>query len=517
MQARAQQALAHGDWQALAQCASELQILCPDDAEGFLLAGVAALEQRRIAQALPALLRAVQLAPERSDCLTQAARALAMVQRLPEALELADRALALTDLDALALDTLGVVYSRANAHERASQAFSRATALAPAQPGYQFNLASARKFLGQFDAAETAYEACIAANPRHWKAHSALSQLRRQSAQSNHIERLSSLLPAAAGQGDALLHLHHALAKEREDLGQYAESFAELQRAKSLKKLQIGYRFEDDAALFDALMAALPEPFIAPDSALAGEPIFVVGMPRTGTTLVERILSSHPQVHSAGELQNFGLALKRASGTRSRRLLDADTLQAASGVDLAAVGRSYLNSTRPGTGHTPRFVDKMPLNFLYAGYIVRALPRSPIICLRRHPLDTCLSNYRQLFALEFSYYNYAYDLLDTGRYYLAFDRLMAHWRRTLPGRVLEIRYEDIVEDQEASTRRLLDFCALPFDPACLQFERNQAPVATASAVQVRAPIYRSAAGRWQHYEQQLEPLRALLTAGGIAL
>ncbi|MEL1265386.1 sulfotransferase [Pseudoxanthomonas putridarboris] len=243
----------------------------------------------------------------------------------------------------------------------------------------------------------------------------------------------------------------------------------------------------------------------------------MIGMPRTGTTLVERMLSLHPQVHSAGELQNFGVALKRATGSRTRHLLDPDTIARAAELDWERLGQDYIASTRPGTGHTPRFVDKLPHNFLYAGYIARALPHARLVCLRRNPLDTCLSNFRQLFALNTPYFDYANDLLDTGRHFLLFDRLMAHWRDVLPGRVLEVRYEDIVDDPQAQARAVLDFCGLPWDDACLDFQRNPSPVATASAVQVRQPLYRSALDRWKHYEAHLGGLRRLLEAGGAGI
>ncbi len=183
--------------------------------------------------------------------------------------------------------------------------------------------------------------------------------------------------------------------------------------------------------------------------------------------------------------------------------------------DLAALGAAYVESTRPRTGHTPRFIDKMPLNFFYAPLIHRALPHAKIICLRRNPLDTCLSNYRQLFATNFSYYNYAYDLLETGRYYAAFDSLTAHWRAGLPKNYLEVRYEDVVDHTEREARRLVEFCELPWDARCLAFQDNAAPVATASSVQVRQPIYRTSVERWRHYERELAPLRALLVDAGV--
>jgi hypothetical protein len=158
----------------------------------------------------------------------------------------------------------------------------------------------------------------------------------------------------------------------------------------------------------------------------------------------------------------------------------------------------------------------MPFNFFNIGFIHLALPDAKIICLRRHPLDACLSNYRQLFALTDSpYYHYSYDLLDTGRYYILFHRLMEHWRRVLPGKVLEIQYEELVEDQEAQSRRLIEHCGLNWEDACLTFEKNRAPVATASSAQVREPIYTRAVERWRHYEKHLAPLRELLEQSGI--
>jgi hypothetical protein len=237
-------------------------------------------------------------------------------------------------------------------------------------------------------------------------------------------------------------------------------------------------------------------------------------MPRSGTTLVERILSSHPEVHSAGELENFPLAVKHASGSATPSLTDPDTIRRASDLDWRALGNRYIQGTRMLTGGKPRFVDKLPHNFLYAGHIARALPNASIICLRRGPMDTCLGNFRQLFSLVSPYYDYSFDLLDTGRYYLLFDRLMAHWETTMPGRILRVDYEDLVDHQEDVTRRLLAHCRLPWNDACLRFEENALPVSTASAVQVRAPMFRSSLQRWKRYEPQLQPLRTLLEAGG---
>ena len=326
-------------------------------------------------------------------------------------------------------------------------------------------------------------------------------------------------MPRVRDDVDAELHVRHALAKEYEDLGDYDSAFAQLAAGKTKKRAQLGYSIDADRALFGTIERLFDAGRLAGHAAgcPTTEPIFVLGMPRSGTTLVERILSSHPQVLSAGELQNFAIAVKRAAGTPSNRVLDAPTLENGVNVDFAALGERYLASTRPITGAKPRFVDKMPLNFLYVGFIALALPNAKIVCLNRDPLDTCLSNFRQLFSLTFSYYNYSYDLRDIGLYYASFERLMRHWDEVLPGRVLRVRYEDLVQNQEPETRRLLDFCGLHWDGACLEFQENAAAVATASAVQVRSKLYATSIGRWRRYARHLAPLRAELSAAGIAV
>lgn len=506
----ARQALAARDWVRADAAAGALLAQAQVPAEAWFIAGIAALELRRPGAAIQRLQRAAESAPGDCTALAQLARALAMVDRMPQALAAADAAMALQPADALTLDTLGVVYSRGNAHARAAAAFRRAASLLPARAAFRFNLAAALTFTGELAEAEAEYEACIALDPRCWRAHSALAQLRRWNADTHHIDRLQALLPQAQGDADATLHLRHALAKECEDLGEHAAAFAHLVAGKRAKRATLGYDFSHDAALFDAIEALFPADLTARPGHATTEPIFVIGLPRTGTTLVERILTSHPDVASAGELQNFGQTLKHLSGSRTPALLDRDTLQRATAIDPRALGERYLASTRPITGSTPRFVDKMPLNFLMAGWIAAALPQARLVCLHREALDACLGNFRQLFATGWSYYNYAYDLLDTGRYWLRFERLMRYWDERVPGRILTVNYEALVADQEAQTRRLLDFCGLPWDPACLAFERNAAPVATASAVQVRQPMYAGAVGRWRRYEAELAPLRRLL-------
>jgi Flp pilus assembly protein TadD len=512
--AEAMSALQQGDWVRARALGTHMLQAAPYDPRSYFVAGVAASRQQQMPLAIGYLRRACLLDPDRAEYLAELARAYVTAGHVPEAVATADRAMLLAPRDGTTFDMLGVIFGQAGFHERARHAFECAVRVMPGSAASRFNLGSSLMFAGEVDAAESEFEACLRIDPRHWRAYLFLSQVRRQTAQRNHVDQLQDALAGEDGQLPQV-YLNLALAKELEDLGSYEESFGHLVAGKTAGGLGRDHSTQRDIALFDAIIRCFPEPMAEAGGFDTDEPIFVIGMPRTGTTLVERILSSHPEVHSAGELRNFVIALKEATGGPADFIADPALPARVAQIDWRRLGERYLASTRPGTGHMPRFVDKFPHNFLYAGFIARALPRARIICLRRGAADTCLSNFRQLFALNSPYFDYAFDLLDTGRYYLLFDRLMAHWQRVLPGRILELSYEALVDDQEASTRRLLEHCGLSWNDACLRFEENAAPVATASTIQVREPMNRNSIGRWRRYEPQLSELIELLAANGI--
>lgn len=508
------------EWRQARELSAHLLPLVPRHAGVYYMAGIAHLELQQLPTAVEYLRRATILEPARADFAVQFAKALAIAHMNRDAKAAADRGLTLEPTDANTLDTLGVIYTQVGDYLSAAKAFRRATKMAPAQPSYRYNLATSLVAAGEIKAAEVEIEACLARDPQYWRAHLTLAQLRRWTPDDHHVDRLQALLSKIGDNSAdtaALICLNMALAKEYEDLADYSRAFGHLVRGKSAGGANRHYSIARDEALF----AAIADSFHAPPRTSSGsttcEPIFIIGMPRSGTTLVERIISSHPDVQSAGELLNFGMSLKHASGSKAPTLIDVDTIVRARQVDWKKLGDTYLASTRPATGSSPRFIDKLPHNFLYAGFIANALPNAKIICLRRDPMDTCLSNFRQLFAPNSPFFDYSFDLLDTGRYFVLFDRLMTHWQATFPGRIFEVGYETLVDSQEASSRQLLEFCGLPWRDDCLNFENNPSPVATASAVQVRAPIYKSSLKRWKKYGAQLDALRDLLTSSGITI
>ncbi len=476
----------------------------------YLLARIA-LAHHNYARSGELFAKARSLAPGDSLYLAGEAEYLVTVGRQTDALRLADEVAAGAIGEALTADTIGVVYSRTGFHEKAISFYERAVQLDPAPANFHYNLGAALQFAGRFEEAESAYMAAIQRQPDSYRAYSALVSLSRQTPDHNYLAKLEDLYEKQQADPDKALHLGHAIAKTLEDLERYEQSFDWLVRAKRGKRAAIGYRPETDAELFTAAAATVDAPPAAAEACSDAAPIFIVGLPRTGTTLVDRILSSHPDVVSAGELNTFAGLVKARAGSETNLVLDAETLGNAVDADLAGIGRAYVEETRRLARGADRFTDKMPLNFFYAWLIHRALPNARFVALRRDPMDSCLSNFRQLFATGFSFYNYSLDIDDTAAYYRHFDRLLAVWRRCLPPtRYLELHYEDIVHDQEAQTRKLLDFCGLSWSEACLRFHENTAPVATASSVQVRQPLYSGSIGRWKKYGGRLERLRRSL-------
>jgi Tfp pilus assembly protein PilF len=525
----AQAAMAEGRFREAHQHCLAILKLDQTHADAWFLCGVIAAHNGQTGKAVEIFRKAIKLTPANTEYRAELGKQLIVLREPEQALQAAGEALALEPNDLPTLNTLGTVFSHCGEHSRALICFERAVHALQSkndttglsgdwQADLYFNMAASLQFAGQFEKAEESYEQALRLKPRMYKAYSALSQLKRQTPEKNHLGHLLSLSNDISTAVDQL-HLGHAIAKEQEDLEQYEDSLASLAWAKQGQAAKIGYKAETDTALFDTIERLFnAKLFSGKNTRQHGfdnpEPIFIVGMPRTGTTLVEQILSSHSQVYAAGELQNFPLQVKRMTGSASTDMLDTEVLSQSLQLDMSTLGSDYIDSTRPRTGHTPHFIDKLPMNFMYLGLIKLALPNAKLICLRRDPMDTCLSNYRQLFATNFKPYYYNLNLIDCGRYYIQFGRLMRHWREVMPGSVFELHYEALVDEPEKVSREVLAHCGLPWEDQCLEFNRRKTSVATASAVQVRNAIYQSSVNRWQRFGDALQPLYELLKSAG---
>lgn len=502
---------------AIARC-KRLNERHPGFASGWHTASHLATRLGKPKAALAAIDRAVALEPDNPAWLLQRGLCLDKLGRSGEVRDLLGQLQAAAFSTAYEYAGLAMLLTALGRRREALREYEKAIALDPDEPKHCYNLACLQRSLGDIEAAEANFDRTLALAPRDYEAWKIRSELRRQTPGANHVAELEALLAAGIDDPRGVAQVCYALAKELEDLGEYERAFVRLRQGaaarRGLMRYDVGRDIETMAAIRQTFTA---ERFgAAPPGSDNDEAIFVLGLPRTGTTLVERVLASHTDVHAAGELPNFAVELTRlARAGATGAPVDRDELvRRAAALDFRALGDAYIESTRPFTGHTPRFIDKMPLNYLYLGLIRLALPKARIVHLRRHPLDTCYAIYKQLFvdACPFSY-----DLVELARYYVAYDELMQHWDTVLPGVIHKVTYESLVADFETEARRLVEYCDLDWQPQCLTFYENPEASLTASTVQVRKPVYSSSVGKWRHYREQLEPLTKTLRDAGIAV
>jgi predicted Zn-dependent protease len=405
---------------------------------------------------------------------------------------------------------LGTLSARRLRGEDAVSAFDRALALDPAQLRVRLSKGHVLKTLGQRAACEAAYHECLSRQPDFAEAYSSLADLKTYTFSDAEIDDMQSLLKSAAPVDQAASQLHFALGRAFEQRAQYARSFEHYAAGNAGRRREATF----DAAGFELKSRRVIETFnreflaAHADSGSADPaPIFIVGLPRSGSTLVEQILASHSAVEGTMELPNLVTIVRELDTAGTTRDAYPESLTKKSGSELTALGERYLDETRALRADRAHFIDKMPNNFSHVGLLQLMLPNATIIDVRRHPMDTCFSAFKQYFAQGQSF---SYDLEDLGRYYRVYLELMDHWQQVLPGKVLCVQYEQLVRDTEAEVRRLLAHCRLPFEPGCLRFHETRRPVRTASSEQVRQPIYDTGIGHWRHYAAELEPLKRSL-------
>lgn len=403
------------------------------------------------------------------------------------------------------------LYTQCGMFEGAGRAARAAAALKPDDPDTLFNLAPPSLALGRLDDAEAALDRVLSLRPDDWEAHYLRATLRKQTPEKNHVAVLEAALTRGRGDAKAETAIGYALGKELEDLGRIEEAFDFLALAAAARRKRMAYKVEMDEGAMAEITAAFGADYCASKApGFEGEaPIFIVGMPRSGTTLVDRILSQHSKVESRGELNDLALAITRATPSADNK---SSRIAAAARIEPLALGEAYAKSLRGWGAGPAHLIDKAPLNFLYIGLIAKALPNARIVHVTRHPMASGYAMFKTYFRMG---YPFSYDLEEIGRYLVAYTKLMQHWRTVLPGRVLDVAYEDVVDDIEGQTRRLLEHCGLAFEPACVAFHENTSPSATASAAQVRRPLYRDSLDQWRRVAPRLAPLEQALKQGGL--
>jgi Tfp pilus assembly protein PilF len=495
-------------------CAA-IEGLAPTNPDVWIVAAEVASLSQKLTQARDNLRRAAACEPSNAALLLRIGQHLLKLGLHAEALGVAHQAERIITEDPSLLDGLGSLLTHAGDPRQGLLYVEAAVQRAPANVGYRYNLAMAQRMNGSLEAAESNLDTVISSRPNDGEAYHARSGLRAQSRERNHVTELKGALARQLGRR-AGIGIEFALAKELEDLSDYESSFEHLYAACRRFRALLQYDVLDDIAVLDSLRETHSKARLATletgyDN---NEPIFILGLPRTGTTLVEQILGSHSQVFAAGELNAFpAVAIRAVTVAASGRVNKREFVGRSLDVDFASLGRAYIDATRPLTGQCSRFTDKLPLNYLYAGLIHVALPKARFVLIRRHPVDSCYAMYKTLFAAA---YPFSYDLLDLARYYVAWDRLMRHWEEIIGKAWLSVSYEDLVANQDPVSRHIVEHCGLQWEARCLTFHKNPQPVATASAVQVRQPLYSSSVGKWRAYARQLQPLADHLEGHGIA-
>ncbi|MCH8537713.1 MAG: sulfotransferase [Alkalimonas sp.] len=420
--------------------------------------------------------------------------------------------------DAIQLSRLAMQLSQLQQYENASGLYQRALSLQPDNATLHFNYATMLRICGQLKKSEQHVLKALQLVPNDAEAWHFLVGLRKQSPEQNHISSIQQQLDRGDLSPKERVQLHYALAKSLEDLQLHSESFQALKQGATLRRQHLHYDVEQDLAVMHTIAETFDANLInqAASGCDSEEPIFVLGLPRAGSTLLERFLGCSPKVQLAGELNNFAQCLQQAirqlspaqNNTGQSVMGKMAMVQQSAQLNWQQLGQAYLDSTRPLTGQKTYFVDKLPLNFLYVGLIALALPNAKIIHIQREPMDHAYAIYKHLFA---NAYPFSYDLTELGRYMQGYQQLMQHWQQLLPGRIHQVQYENLVRQPEQVAPALFAFCDLPWQDDYLNFHQlNQQASATGSASQIRQPIYQSSLQRWQHFSQELAPLQPWL-------
>jgi len=405
---------------------------------------------------------------------------------------------------------LGTVCTRLMRQPDALVAFEEAARLNPHEVRLRLSIGHLHKTLGRRRECEQAYKACLDMDPNFSEAYWSLADLKNYVFSDSEIAAMQNLMNGDDGDDDDQAQLHFALGRAFEHKKHYPAAFEHYAIGNTRRRKTVPF----DIALFENKTRRVRD--LYDDAFFAGRvnagfldsaPIFVVGLPRSGSTLIEQILASHSSVEGTFELPNVLTIVREFDHRNEEHDAYPENVQDVPLEQFGLLGRRYINETAPIRAGRPHFIDKMPNNFSHVGLIHIMLPNAIIIDVRRHPMDSCFSTYKQYFAEGQSF---SYDLADLGRYYRCYLELMDHWDKVLPGKVLHVSYEQLVRDPESNIRRLLTHCGLDFQPACLAFHETKRPVRTASAEQVRQPLYVSGVGYWRHFESELEPLRAAL-------
>jgi tetratricopeptide (TPR) repeat protein len=478
----------------------------PDLTEAYNNLAIVFRKMGRLDDAVATYQKALDINPDLAEAHYNIGNVFKDLGRLEESIASHQSALTINPNYVDAHINLGIALNNLGEMEEAIASYNNALDIEPDHVVANFNLGVAFQSQGQLDKAVACFQKTLGIDPNYAEAHRHLSVIKAYSEDDNDIAAMESAFSSPDLSDEQRMHLAFGLGKIFEDLQQYEKGFAYLATGNAIKRGTFDYFIDEDKKYFRNLKNLFsPKLFSKNKSAGSRDetPIFILGMPRSGTTLVEQILASHPNVYGAGELKNLNHAIDANFGKRNESTF-ANGVYLASAEKFSHAGSDYIRVIKE-RADTARFItDKMPGNFELIGMIKLMLPNAKVIHCCRDPRDTCLSIFKNYFSADGHYY--AYELSELGKYHNLYRDLMKHWHNVLPGFIYDIHYEDVVADQERHSRALLEYCGLEWTDACLKFHKTQRTVRTASSVQVRKPIYSDSIQLWKRYEEWLSPL-----------
>ena len=482
----------------------------PDDVSVLRLFGLLALDAGKYGNAATFLRQAVKLAPDFRGAWIVLCKAQTELHDLDDAVASAQRAIGLDPQRAGGHVALGNALARSSRTDAAIAAYRRAGEIRPDNAEIALGLSNVLKTIGRQTEAIAAYRDGIRLKPDYAELYWSLSNLKTFRFEPAEIQAMEQSLESGKLPEHAVVHFCFALGKAYEDNADYSRAFASCRRGNELRRVQEHYDPVNTDQIGERIRKVFSPALVAAnkDAGFAVVAlIFIIGLPRSGSTLIEQILASHSQVEATHELPEGGRLVRFIDRQRVGGKTYPEAVLGFNRQAFAEIGERYDRETRRYRTGLPRFIDKMPNNFATVGLLQLAMPNARFINARRDPRDTCLSCYKQLFARGQSF---TYDLMELGDYYVECQRMIDHWHAVLPGRVLDVQYESVVADLEGQTRCILEFCGLPWEGACLRYYETERAVRTASSEQVRRPIYGDAVGVWLHYEAELAPLLKVL-------